>query len=207
MSSVAELIPLVGLLIPAAISPGPNNSIVLHAAVQRGLPASLLLVIAIIMGSIALLSMSLVGLEIATQNTQSIRLLIALCGAGYLTWMGFTLFHSTAAHTQSELPNSALPSTFTGVLIFQLVNPKAWLMMGIVSAHWSQSTHWSILLLTIISVFGACLTFWAIAGRVISRHVTKPYHQVVFNKTMGLSLIFFASLMLFQNLVQQRGIL
>lgn len=195
MSLVTELIPLVGILIPAAMSPGPNNSIVFYTAVHQGAAAVVSPIIAVITGSSVLFAITLTSLGMAASNMAEIRLVIVLFGAAYLFWLGMAMFNAGQTHSDSDLSDSALPNTFLRIFIFQLANPKSWVMMGIVSAHGSHTIHWSILLLTVSFVFGTCLTLWAAVGRVLSGCLQTPRFEVVFNKTMGLTLIFFAAML------------
>lgn len=198
MSAVAEFLPLVGILIPAAISSGPNNNIVLYAAAKNGLGAVLLTILAVITGSSVLFAFTSMGLDASIQYTVGIKSFFAYLGIAYLTWLGLTMFKSTVVDKDSGLSCSALPTTFLGVSLFQIANPKAWVMMGFVSAYAPHTTHWSLLLLIVVLVFSVCLTIWAIGGKVLSQYLRTSHIHVVFSRTMGLLLMFFAVILLFQ---------
>lgn len=198
MIVVTELLPIVGILIPATISPGPNNNIVLHAAAEYGLAAAVSPILAVITGSSALFTITWFSVEVAEQDVAGIRVIIVILGAAYLVWLGLAMFNTTLARSGSGQSNSVLPASFLNIALFQLANPKSWIIMGIVSAHGSHNIHWAILLFTVAVVSGVCLTIWAVVGNVLSGYLQTPRIKVVFNKAMGLSLMFFAGTLPFQ---------
>ena len=55
------LLPAAALILVAAITPGPNNLVVMHAAAQRGLRAALPPITGIVLGSLALYAVALAG--------------------------------------------------------------------------------------------------------------------------------------------------
>ena len=68
MSAVAELLPLLGILVPAKISPDHYNSIVLHVAADYDLAAAASPILAVITGSSALFSITWLSVEVVEQN-------------------------------------------------------------------------------------------------------------------------------------------
>src|SRR5690606_37940958 len=113
------------LLFTGAITPGPNNLLVLRAAAERGWRGSLAGIGAIVAGSVVLLALALGGFATLVATWPGLRNPLGVAGALYLAWLGVDLLRGAS-------PSRARGPRREGALalfLFQFVNPKGWLMM------------------------------------------------------------------------------
>src|SRR5690606_38853453 len=80
-----------GLLLIAALSPGPNNLVVLRAAAHGGLSAAWPAIGGIVLGGLALLGLVLAGPGSTFAHWPPLRTVVAIAGAAYLCWMALGL--------------------------------------------------------------------------------------------------------------------
>lgn len=185
---MSALIAVTGLLTVAAITPGPNNLMVLRAAARGGVFAAVPAISGILLGGLALLLLALAGAAFASEPR--LRLLITLGGGGYLIWLGYRIaFHrNESAATQSR---AALPTSMLKLAGFQFLNPKSWVMVLTTVAAVAPLT--AVRTLSLFALFIAvplvCLSLWAVLGHTIVDRMASPTFRRRFDRTMGLLLI------------------
>ena len=190
------LLPVVGILAIAAITPGPNNILVFHAAMNGGVKAAAQSIAGVICGSFALLGFIGIGFGILTNNNRDIIAIAGIVGSIYLAHLGVTLFRNTSAGDPGGPDDADLPSTFIKVTLFQLVNPKGWILMSVVWTTALPIFHWSMLFIVLTVVFTTCLSAWACAGTLLSAQIRRPTTISRINCSMGITLIVFALILL-----------
>ena len=190
-----------GLLMVAAITPGPNNLLVLQLADKRGLRSTLPAIAGIVTGGVVMLILTQIGLGTVAARHSWLQSGVAVCGAIYLGVLGALLVcHSfdasrTVANSMRVAPRAAL-SAFA----FQFVNPKAWVLVLTVSAAASsaaarcssQCTAVSgelPLLILFITIPTSCLLMWAVLGQAAQRLMQGRLARARFDRVMGLLLI------------------
>ncbi len=186
-----ELWPAVGVLAIAAITPGPNNVLVFNAALNGGLGGVFTTIAAIEAGSLMLYGLVKLGLLALLQHVPLAALSLALCGSAYLMWLGVKLMKS---NPPGQMDHSGVQASGLGVLAFQLINPKAWILMGVFVSATHREDNWLLLIAIMICVFTICLSVWAMAGAALARLAEDPAGRRVVNGIMGASLILFAGL-------------
>ncbi len=186
-----ELWPAVGVLAIAAITPGPNNVLVFNAALRGGVARVISIIAAIEAGSLLLFGLVKLGLLALLQHAPSAALALALCGTAYLMWLGVKLLRSVSPGKMDQNDSQA---SSLGVLSFQLINPKAWILMGVFASATSHEDNWVLLISIMICVFTICLSAWALAGAALAQLAQNPAVNRAANAIMGTSLILFAGL-------------
>lgn len=175
------------VVLVAAITPGPNNLVVMRAAARGGMPAAVPAMAGIVLGSIALLAMAVAGVGAAIGSMPALGRLIGICGGVYLMWLGASLWRQ-----RHETPERALPAGVGGLFAFQFLNPKAWAMVLSVAAT-MQATSTVDTFLQLAPLFAVipaiCLTAWAGLGSALSRQLTHPARRAWIDRAMGASLI------------------
>ncbi|MGB5853224.1 MAG: LysE family transporter, partial [Rhodanobacter sp.] len=86
-----QLLAAAGLLCVAAITPGPNNLVILRAAGAAGVRRTLPMIAGVVLGSVLLLALAALGTASAFAALPWLRRGTALAGALYLAWMGASL--------------------------------------------------------------------------------------------------------------------
>lgn len=194
-----SLAPVVGLLLVAAITPGPNNFLVMTAAMQGGWPAAVKTVAAIVVGSLILFCLIKLGLNAAGPEFPLLGPVTAIAGAGYLMWLGFSLMQIMPHKSQ---PSRAIGSmSTTGLIVFQLLNPKAWVLMSVFVAGSASSPSSDLLLVTIlVVVVSTCLFLWAVAGVALSSYYAQDKPRRWIDRVMGASLLIFSAILVAQQI-------
>lgn len=177
-----------GLLTVAAITPGPNNLIVMHAGAARvrdALPA----VAGIVCGGLLVLSLAVAGIGAAIAAWPSLRLLATILGAGCLAWLGLSMALRPQA---AGAASTALPHGFVTLTGFQLVNPKTWVMMLTLVAA-VPSADAAAAWLRLAPLAGAipvpCLLLWAGFGRALARRLGDAQTRGRVDRVLGLLLV------------------
>lgn len=186
---LATYIPVSGLLLVAAITPGPNNLIVMERASKGGLRAAVRPIVGVVCGSLLLLALGWIGIDLVRRSIPRFEFFLASLGALYLLWLGTQL----ALRSEGGKQLSTLPGGVGGVALFQLANPKAWVLvltsLGAISATGNVAVL--AVLITIISIL--CLAVWAILGVGLAAALKHPRTRTLFDLAMGALLILSAA--------------
>jgi threonine/homoserine/homoserine lactone efflux protein len=186
MNAIAGVI---GILTIAAITPGPNNVIVMNAGAQRGARAAAGAIAGVIVGSLALFFVAATVWSGMSARMPLLADWAALLGAAYLAWLGVSLFR---ARNGADGSKAFLPASPPAIAAFQFLNPKAWGLMAAVVAGSHPHVDGVLLVPVMIIVFATCLTLWAAGGVVLSRYLEDARTSRWFNRLSGACLIVFA---------------
>ena len=186
-AGMSPLAAIAMLLFTGAITPGPNNLLVLRAAAERGWHASLAGITAIVGGSVVLLALAVAGIGTLVTAWPGLRSAIGLAGALYLAWLGLVLLR--AAPTIHE-PRARVGGALA-LFVFQFLNPKGWLLMLVVAATAPQADIAATLLrlapLT-VAITAACLLLWAALGHALADAFAHPVQRAWIDRACGLAL-------------------
>lgn len=190
------LLPAAALIFAAAITPGPNNLIVMDAAARGGLRSGAQAIVGVVAGSLILLTLSAGGAVVLIVAEPRAHLALSWLGAAWLIWTGGAMILRAGA--VDGAPSRTLPGTILSVAAFQLINPKAWLLVLGATATASTRGHdagglqsGTILALAavLVGVTGLCLAVWGLAGAGLSRWLSAPPRRKTFDRLMGAVLI------------------
>lgn len=183
-----------GLLLVAAITPGPNNLAVLRAAEMGGAYQAWPAIAGITLGGTAMLVVTItVGSPLA--EWAYIRAGVAAGGAAYLAWLGLAMIFEPGGQPERR----SLPVGFFALFGFQFLNPKSWVMvLSLVTAFPPMPMHltfaWLVPFFLVIPT--ACLLLWAAAGVRLATHLRTPKSKRHFDQLMGVALVTSAALLL-----------
>lgn len=166
----------------AAITPGPNNMIVMTLAARQGLSAASRALIGVLSGLLLLLVIAYFGLTLLRGGEALVTLVVSTLGSVYFAWLGYKLIvapQGAGEHRQS------LPSGALGVTGFQLVNPKAWMLaMTVAAAAGGAGGFWIATSVTLL-ISGLCLCIWALSGMFMARALHSPRASRLFEIAIG----------------------
>ena len=173
-----------GLVLVAAITPGPNNLVILREAARAGVTGALPAIAGIVAGSVALLAAVLAGAGAAFEAEPRLRSIIGIAGCLYLAWLGIRLLRSRGSQAAAgQLPTGA-PALFG----FQFLNPKGWVMVLTATSAAPGAPLWHLAaLFALIPLL--CLLAWALLGSAISSALARPAVAVWFDRAMGALLL------------------
>jgi threonine/homoserine/homoserine lactone efflux protein len=141
-----------------------------------------------------LLALTWFGLNLIRRLVPHFDLVAAIAGAAYLGWIGAVL--AVKSGRSAEAP-TGLPTGAGGVALFQLANPKAWvLVMTAVAAVTAQGDVLVLAgLMSAISLL--CLVVWAGLGAALAKSLKRPGNRILFDRAMGALLMLSALGVLF----------
>lgn len=191
-----DLLACAGLLLAAAITPGPNNLVVLREAGRGGMRAAAGAIGGIVLGGLALLAVVATGAGALLSTHAALRATLAALGAVYMAWLGVRLIGSprSAGSTRAM----ALPTGALGLFGFQFLNPKGWAMVtAIVAARpAADAAGYLPLVLLFTAIPLACLLLWGFAGQRLAAHLARPRSRRRIDAAMGVLLLASAALLL-----------
>jgi threonine/homoserine/homoserine lactone efflux protein len=203
--------PLALFAFVASITPGPNNLLLMRSGAMFGVRRSLQHVFGIQAGFIALVVLSHLG--VAT-------LLLALPGTMgvlrwacflYLLWLAWLILRDArpraVGSAAAEAAGNAAPAAksrplrFVEGVLFQLINPKAWMMaVTVASAFYGGNapTGFDLATAALISICigGPCMLIWTMWGATIDRVLHRPRARQLFSYAMALLVALTAAWML-----------
>ena len=190
-----DLLAAAGLLLTAAVTPGPNNLVVLREAGRGDARGTACAIGGIVLGGLALLAMVAAGLGALLATHATLRTALAAAGAAYMAWLGLRLL---GARGTATVRDPALPTGALGLFGFQFLNPKGWAMvLAIVAARPPGGVAGYLplaLLFTVIPL--ACLLLWSLAGRLLAASLARPRVRRRVDAALGVLLLASAALLL-----------
>lgn len=189
------LAPIVGLLVVAFITPGPNNFIVMGAATRGGFLRTLPIILGIVFGTVGLYFLTFAGLAqlLALHNRLGNILLVA--GVGYLAFLGVRMIVQQAK--SASVGETAPEPSLIEMALFQGMNPKSVILIATVAAATPDSIKMPLAVAAVMAMTAAfCLVIWAMAGAAFSNWLLPPARRRAFDVAMGLLLIASAIMLL-----------
>jgi threonine/homoserine/homoserine lactone efflux protein len=169
-----------------AISPGPNNLMVMAASSNFGLARTLPHMLGIWIGFFGLLVLTSLGVGSIVKNVPQVYTAMKVLGALYLLYLGVRIAMADNAIESKE----ARPFTVVEAAGFQLVNPKGWLMaLGTASTFAPQGSdplNYALVaggFFTLVNIISNGL--WALLGRGIAQLLGTPLRRRIFNLSMA----------------------
>ena len=185
------LIPIAALITVAAITPGPNNLVVMLAAQRRGFAGALSSIAGVLAGSLALFAVALTGVGVMIVAEPALRTAITLAGCAYLAWLGAALLLRRERQDEDARPRTGLPDGAIGLFAFQFMNPKAWVLVltATAAARGPDAVSAPAVALLVVAIPALCLLLWSALGRALLRWVQRPAARARFDRAMGALLL------------------
>lgn len=168
-----------------SITPGPNNLMLATSGVNFGMRRTLPMMFGITLGCALQIAIAALLLESLLLWMSAIRLPLTLLGCAYLLWLSWKIFRAGAP----ELREKARPVSLTGGALFQVVNPKAWLMATNVALIYSASSGIVPMMSGFVALNLPCILIWAVMGDRLGKHLQVAWKLKAFNSIMALSLV------------------
>jgi threonine/homoserine/homoserine lactone efflux protein len=189
--------PLLTFCLVASITPGPNNLLLMRSGAAFGIRRSVSHMLGIQLGCVGLLVLCHLGIgAMLLALPRAFSILRWLC-AGYLLWLAAMIF--IEGHASATVDGGRIPATPAGrpmrwyeATLFQLINPKAWMMaITMASAFYGSDAPGS----ADIALAGAVwmmvgtpsMLIWTLWGASIDRVLKRPRERQVYAWTMSLA--------------------
>jgi len=175
----------------STFSPGPNNLLSLHLAVQSDMRAVLKYVTGTFFGFLIVLNLTGFGHLMLSQVLPQMTLVLKYVGFAFLMYLAYKILKSSGPINDTSPPNVNWVYGFT----FQFVNPKIWLAgLTVYSVYvFTYSTEAYIIFLTAfgMSMIGVMSQLtWALLGLTLKKHYNS-YYKII-NGIMALMLLYLA---------------
>jgi len=175
----------------ATITPGPNNVMIMTSGVNYGVRRSLPHFFGICLGFPVMVILVGLGIGTVVERFPVVHEVIKIVGVAYLLYLSWRIATSSPVSLEGA---EGRPLTFWQAVLFQWVNPKAWVMVtGAVAAFTSVSDGIYVQVLLITSAFALvafpCVAMWMTFGLGLKKLLKDPSHQRVFNVAMAVLLV------------------
>jgi threonine/homoserine/homoserine lactone efflux protein len=182
--------PLAMFALVASITPGPNNLLVMRSGAAFGIRRTLWHVAGVEIGFAGLIILSHFGIGV---------LLLALPGAfavlrwgcfAYLVWLAWLILKDGRPQASAVVSAAARPMRCIEAILFQLINPKAWMMsVTIVSAFYGSvapsNLDVAVATLLCIAIGTPCILIWTAWGAAINQLLKQPRARQAFSYVMA----------------------
>ncbi len=194
--TASSLLALAAALTVFVAVPGPGMMSVISCALGRGFAVAAALVAGIIVGDLAYLLLALFGLDLIARSLGGLFLVVKVCGAAYMVWMGIALWRAPATLPELDATAGAASlrrTALTGLAV-SLGNPKViafylgFLPAFVAVGHISGGTV-AVVAVATASVVGGVLLAYARAAASARRLLTNPRRIRIMNRTAGSAMI------------------
>ena len=167
-----------------AITPGPNNIMLLHSGARSGFERSMPHMLGISGGFAVMIFLCCMGVASVVLSHPMADGLLKVVGSVYMLWLAFKLWQNGAVPDENALAiqndaNHAKPLTFMQAALFQYVNPKAWLVALSIPAVYLPKTGalWLNALVAVVLcmlIIFASLSVWTRGGQMLHGLMRTP---------------------------------
>jgi threonine/homoserine/homoserine lactone efflux protein len=184
-----------GLILIAAITPGPNNLMVLQMAGARGMKSALPAIFGIVAGGLVLIVLSQIGLSTMVSRYPWVDDVFVAAGALYLGALGLRLVYRSFGAPEAQRESAVVaPLGAPALFVLQFANPKAWVLVLTICAAARAAGATALLLpVLFIVISSVSLLAWAILGQWAARILQGSLARARFDRVMGTLLIVSAS--------------
>lgn len=189
----------------AAITPGPNNLMVMASGAAFGFRRTVPHVAGIAIGFSTMIGAAVFGLGALLEQFPWALDVVRFAGAAWMFWLAWQLlapFFSPPEHDGEEaLAAKARPLHLHEAALFQWINPKAWAMaVATAGAYAGISADFAgrtALMCLVFLVVGPPSNFaWVLGGQTIRRLLSPAGGGRIFNGVMGILVAMSAVLIL-----------
>lgn len=194
----ALLISLGGFALISALTPGPNNLLLMSSGALFGWQRSLPHLGGILLGFAILMTSAVLGLGSVVAKWPWLVTIVRVCGAAWLAWMSLRYFlaalQGPAAAKDSAVAPIARPFRFHEGVLFQWVNPKALILVisaaGAYIAIADSIVQRAMIIVGVFFLAGllAC-SLWLIAGDALNRYMSSGKSAKYLNFGMGILIL------------------
>jgi threonine/homoserine/homoserine lactone efflux protein len=188
--SLDLLVALVAFAFVMAITPGPNNAMVLASGLSFGFRRSIPHMLGISLGFAFMIAMVGIGLAQVFEHWPVLYTIMKYAGALYMLWLAWAI---ATAHGIKEGKTKGQPLSFLQAAAFQWINPKAWVIAIGACAAYTSHEHFLFSMAIVVLVFCVVtlpsIGVWALCGVGLRRLINNPRALRAINITMALLLV------------------
>jgi threonine/homoserine/homoserine lactone efflux protein len=175
----------------AAITPGPNNFMLLASGVNFGFRRTVPHILGMLAGFLTLNVAVALGVGALLVAFPALHLALKVGGGLYLAYLAWKI--ATARKMTSSAEDGARPLSFLQAALFQWVNPKGWIAIVTAVGLYSQPDALTLSVVTVVLCFMLSGTIaaptWAGFGTALRDYLDDPVRLKWFNVSMGALLL------------------
>jgi len=187
---MSHFLPILLFTTSAFLTPGPNNLMIMNSGLNYGFKRTLPHYLGICCGRLILVLFLALGLGAIFIAHPPLKQALEIIGAAYMLFFAWKIAHASP-YTSNEA--SRRPLTFLQAVLFQWVNPKAWVTTISIISLFTLSTDYltnAILIsLTCLAISLPCSALWCSAGKLLQKLLKTPQTQQYFNWSMAAGLL------------------
>tara|TARA_B100001250_G_scaffold389646_1_gene388936 strand:- start:111 stop:713 length:603 start_codon:yes stop_codon:yes gene_type:complete len=173
------------------VTPGPNNSILTTSGIKFGFIRSVPNILGIPTGHGLQLALVCLGLGSLFTTFPVLLDILSYVGAAYILYLAYRMFGSLNIASTEE---KSRPLKYYEAILFQFVNPKAWVIcITAVSLFYPikenliLGTLFMVIMSTIVNI--PSISIWAFGGSVIRHYLTNHKLKMIIEWLLALLLI------------------
>ena len=182
---------LLGFAFVSAMTPGPNNLMLMASGANYGVRRSVPHALGISIGFPVMILLVALGVGQVFDIFPGLHTGLKVAAVAYMLWLAWKI--ASATPHMKEADSAGRPLTFLQAAGFQWVNPKAWTMALSASTLFlvPESGWWAVLALPFAFLLTALLSTstWTVLGVGIRRLLETPARLRAFNIVMALLLV------------------
>ena len=173
-----------------ALTPGPNNTVLLTLSAAYGPRSAIPHVVGIVIGVTVMFGAVSAGLGALFLAYPVAYDVLKWVGFAYILWMAWGILRTTSPDFSDA---AGIPTGWVRSTIFQVVNPKAWIVLGTFVTAFVPTNEglWPVVFSGLLFL-GATLPIslvWIGAGHLVGRLLTTPRSRRIFTTVMALALV------------------
>ncbi|CAA2138963.1 LysE family translocator [Hyphomicrobium sp. ghe19] len=185
------ILSLVTFAFVSAMTPGPNNTMLLTSGVNFGFKRTRPHVWGVVIGFTIMILAVALGVGRVFLLFPALFTTLRVASIGYLLWLAWRI--ATAGTSNPIVTAEARPMTFFEAALFQWVNPKGWMVALSVAANFvSPDSLWfdaAVLTAIFLAVSLISATTWAFFGTSLRPLLTDERSMRIFNVAMAVALV------------------
>lgn len=185
-----DLTPLLLFCVSTFVTPGPNNLMLMNSGLIFGIRKSLPHYLGICLGLSLMVLIVALGFGEIFQKYLWLKQALKIVGSMYMLYLAIQIVLSA---TTPKATNASKPLNFSQALMFQWINPKAWLMaIGAISIFTiaNNYVHNAIAISALFLVIGLpAIGSWLVFGKSLRKILKNEKQQKWFNIVMAICLI------------------
>ncbi|HVY20881.1 MAG TPA: LysE family translocator [Bauldia sp.] len=184
-------LPLLGYVVVSAVTPGPNNLMMLQSGANFGLARTVPHILGVTFGFPVMIVAVGLGLTYVFDAYPIVHEILKWLSFAFLLWLAWQIASAGRPDAQAA---KGKPVTFLQAAAFQWINPKGWAMsIGALALFITNGGNRALQVGIIALLFGAvCFpngVAWTLFGRAIAGFLENERNARIFNIAMALLLI------------------
>ena len=172
-------------------TPGPNNSILTASGIKFGFIRTVPNIFGIPFGHALQLTLVILGLDQLFEHFPFILNIVKYLSAAYLLYLSWKMFGSLKISENNE---KVLPLKFYEAVLFQFVNPKAWIIcLTAVALFFPYKENYIVgiffMVFMAVAICVPSISMWALGGSIIRHYLNNVKIKIIVEWLLAILLI------------------